>query len=678
MDKISLTDVTFLIPLRPDSLERIENVIAVVSFLHEHFDTRIMVLEASPYENHLFTSLVREKAEYRHVEDRDAVFHRTKYINLLAGKATTPVIAIWDADVIVELSGITDAVNSLRSNGSDMAYPYDGRLLDTSEIIREQYLRQPAIETLRHYFLYMNPMYGNDAKNGAVFVNVEKYRQAGMDDESIYGTGNEDIERYYRFWHKGFQIYRSSGVACHLSHPRDENGKCRTRERFNVAANAVKRTVNALEKEERLLSVTGDTAGFRTYRIVLPERTVAEKPLKISNIEIEDITQSKIGEDLKINADIYCKHYGFKLSLSEIQNYAAHRAAWQHFMQSDAQWCLIVESNVTLQTGVETFLNPVAELPPDWEVFIPYTKETMKQKTEKKSHGMSLQNDNTREYDRPEPYLLRYKFGNSIYFLSRKGARKLLETDTVTDRLDHTFLNMGNLKLYMKSVDWFEVGQIEDYEWTDRNELILQSAIERCGWTDDRLQRARELLKTVGDTGMANNMDLMLDAGTLLACVRHGGIMLWDDDFDIGIEEKHLPLFFQEIEKHENLRYEKSDFWGTTFYRIWDVRGEVTENVKHTFPLIDIWPFVISDGHIIYRNRNIYFDAAGQPFKTVSFEGVAYKIPANPVAVLDSRYSDWRNTVRVYPLSHRLEILNFKYICIPIKTDENGRFTGVV
>jgi hypothetical protein len=302
----------------------------------------------------------------------------------------------------------------------------------------------------------------------------------------------------------------------------------------------------------------------------------------------------------------------------------------------------------------------------------------MQKTMQEKSRGMSLQNNNAREYDRPEPYMLQYKFGNSIYFLSRKGARKLLETATVTDRLDHTILKMKNLNLYLKSVIWFDVEQIEDYEWTDRNRLILDGAIERCGWTDDRLKRARELLKTVGDIGIANHLDLMLDAGTLLAGVRHGGIMLWDDDFDIGIEEKHLPLLFQEIDKHENLRHDKFDFWGTTFYRIWDVSGEVTENVKYTFPLIDIWPFVISDGHIIYRNRNIYFDAAGQPFKTISFEGAVYKIPADPIAVLDSRYSDWRNTVRVYSMSHRLDNLSFKNLCIPIKTDENGRFTGVV
>jgi hypothetical protein len=663
MKKNSLTDVTFLIPLRLDSIGRLENAVAVVSFLYSHFNTCIMTLEASPYDNRLFNTLVHGKAEYRHVEDHDAVFHRTKYINRMAEKAVTPFIAIWDASVIVDVAQITDSVNRLRRNEADMVYPYDGQLLDTSEIIRTLYLYRPTMEILQRYCPYMNPIFGNDAKCGAIFINVDKYRQAGMDDENIYGSENENVERYYRFQRRGWQIYRSRGVGYHLSYPQ--------------SIKSIRQNIEELTGKETIHPVIKDFTDFRVYRIILPLITV-DKTLEINASGVENVIQKASQSDVKVDVESYQMSYGFALSSCEIQNYAAHRIAWRRFVHSDAQWCLIAENNVTLQADVEVFLNPIAKLPSDWDVFIPYTKENMQQKMQEKSKGMSLRNDNEREYDRPEPYLLRYKFGNSIYFLSRRGALKLLETDTITDRLDHTILNMKNLNLYMKSVDWFDVGQIEDYEWTDRNELILEKAKLQCGWTDKRMQRARDLLKTIGDIGTANRLDLMLDAGTLLAYVRHGGIMLWDDDFDIGIEEKHLPLLFREVEKNENLRYDKSNFWGTTFYQIWDVRGEVTEKVKYTFPVIDIWPFVISDGHIIYRNRNIYFDAARQPFKTVSFEGTPYKIPADPIAVLDSRYSDWRTTVRVYPLSHRLANLSFKYLCIPIKTDENGRFIGVV
>ncbi|MDR0836533.1 MAG: glycosyltransferase family 25 protein, partial [Tannerella sp.] len=496
MNKISLADVTFLIPLRLDSVERLENAVAVMSFLHQHFDTRIMVLEASPYDNHILKSLVSGKVDCWHVEDHDAVFHRTKYINMLAEKAATPFIAIWDADVIADVVQILDSVNRLRCNEADMAYPYDGRLPDTSEVIRELYMRQPSIETLHQHRLYMNLMYGNEAKGGAVFINVEKYRQAGMDDENIYNTGNEDAERYYRFQQWGFQIYRSKGELYHLSHPRGEKGKYRSHEQNYHTISAIMKTMNVPAKEEIIPPVAVNISNFRAFRIVLPESASVEKPLEISDVAIGNIIQSTIRNDLKVIVEAYRKSYGFELSPCEIQNYAAHRAAWQQFVQSGAEWCLITESNVSLQAEVETFLYPVAELPTDWDVFIPYTKEKMQKKMQEKSRGMSLQNSNTREYDRPEPYMLQYKFGNSIYFLSRKGARKLLESDTITDRLDHTILIMRNLNLYMKSVEWFGTEQIEDYEWTDRNRLILNGAIERCGWTDDRLQRARELLKT--------------------------------------------------------------------------------------------------------------------------------------------------------------------------------------
>jgi predicted glycosyltransferase involved in capsule biosynthesis len=252
MEKISLKDTTFLMPVRFDSVVRLENAVAVISFLRKYFDTRIIVLEASPYNNHIFSALINKKIEYYHIEDHDIIFHKTRYTNILAQKVTTPLLSVWDADVIADKKQIMDAVERLRNDEADMAYPYDGSCYDTPETIRNLYLVKPNIRILDKYMNYMYLIYGNNATGGAVFIKTDKFYQAGMDNEDFYGWGSEDTERLLRFENLGYKIYRSSGPLYHLSHPRDLNGMFRSE-------NQHKKTLDMLKKiQDNLPVVNGN------------------------------------------------------------------------------------------------------------------------------------------------------------------------------------------------------------------------------------------------------------------------------------------------------------------------------------------------------------------------------------------------------------------------------------
>jgi predicted glycosyltransferase involved in capsule biosynthesis len=239
MKKIALQDVTFLIPVSFDSMIRLENTLSVVSFIHKNFNTNIFVLEASSCDNHIFKRLIKNEVEYFHFETYDIIFHKTKYLNILTQKTNTPFLAIWDADVIADKSQILDAVEQLRKNDADVSYPYDGRMLDTSDTIRTLYFMKKNIDILHKYKDYMNLIYGDKIIGGAVIVDSEKYRQTGMDNEDFYGWGNEDFERHYRFENLGYRIYRSKGPLYHLTHPRDINGRYRSKEHFKITTNMV-------------------------------------------------------------------------------------------------------------------------------------------------------------------------------------------------------------------------------------------------------------------------------------------------------------------------------------------------------------------------------------------------------------------------------------------------------
>ena len=127
--RIDLTDTTFIIPVRIDSMIRLENLLMSVDSIVRYFRTRILILEASSYQNEIIPSLIKDDTvKYTFLVDKDPVFYKTKYLNILAKQVDTPLVCIWDADVILDHLQILDAVKQLRTRTSDVAYPYDGNL----------------------------------------------------------------------------------------------------------------------------------------------------------------------------------------------------------------------------------------------------------------------------------------------------------------------------------------------------------------------------------------------------------------------------------------------------------------------------------------------------------------------------------------------------------------------
>lgn len=227
--KTDINDMTFLIPIRVDSIVRLENLILSVQSLQKNFDTHITILEASNYPNGIIQKILKNKVEYLFVEDKDPVFYRTKYLNSMTLSSRTPYIGIWDADVIIPKEQILDSIEKLRQ-GVDIAYPYDGHFYDTSIVIREVYSQIKSMKFLLNNIAKMSLIYGAKMKGGAMFVNKDAYIKAGMENEKFYGWGPEDWERFERWKILNFKIHSSEGPLFHLTHSRGSNSGFRSME----------------------------------------------------------------------------------------------------------------------------------------------------------------------------------------------------------------------------------------------------------------------------------------------------------------------------------------------------------------------------------------------------------------------------------------------------------------
>ncbi len=221
--KYNLKDFTFLILIRLDSIQRLENLLTITNTLCQYFDTRIMVLEAAPYCNGMLKSLLNKKINYRFIEDKDPIFYKTKYINLLLQEVETPFLSIWDADVVIDKQRVIEATSALQNNTADVALPYNGTCMDVPEILRNLYLKNKNIKCLQRNENKMNFLHGRDLVGGAVFIRKDKFIEAGMDNETHYGWGNDDFDRYERFKTLGYKILKTGNPLYHLYHPRGTN-----------------------------------------------------------------------------------------------------------------------------------------------------------------------------------------------------------------------------------------------------------------------------------------------------------------------------------------------------------------------------------------------------------------------------------------------------------------------
>lgn len=248
-NKINLSDVTFLIPVRLDSIIRLENLLMVTDFLTANFNTNIHILEASGYNNYLLEKLVPNSIPITFIIDHDPIFYRTRYINLMVKNSHTPFLAIWDADVIISTAQIIESVDLLRKKNLNFVIPYKNKALETSFIIRERYLETKDLNLFLENTGKMKELYPPNPVGGAFFVERTAYINSGIENEYFYGWGREDGDRVNRWNILDYKYERVSGPLFHLTHERGKNSRFHTDEQDQIKMSEIYR-IGAMSKEE--------------------------------------------------------------------------------------------------------------------------------------------------------------------------------------------------------------------------------------------------------------------------------------------------------------------------------------------------------------------------------------------------------------------------------------------
>lgn len=221
--KYNLHDVTFLIPVRIDSEERMANFNTVIKLVSRDFDTKIIVLEAGD-EQRINQNDFSDRFSYNYIYDIDPVYYKTRYVNQLLRMADTKYAIVWDVDVIAIPYQVNNAVVRLRNHEAFLAFPYDGRVFSVNNLLSDKFRQTHKYDILVSNTNIMNLMYGYYSKGGAYIVDRNEFLKIGGENENIYGWGPEDQERVVRIEILDLRVhFEQGGGLFHLWHPRKNN-----------------------------------------------------------------------------------------------------------------------------------------------------------------------------------------------------------------------------------------------------------------------------------------------------------------------------------------------------------------------------------------------------------------------------------------------------------------------
>ena len=218
MTKTNLKEkLTILIAAKVDHEDRLRNIRFTLDYLRHHFDANIIISEQDT-SSKLLDMCKAYKCRHIFVET-DEFFNRQRGVNLAAREATTPVIAHYDADILLRPEQIVGATEAIINGQAELVYPYDGRFYDVPEKFFDTI---NETKDLRNINLEECTLFNPHSVGGVVMFDREHYWKCGGANENFKSVGYEDNEINTRFKYLGTNIARCEWPLWHLTHYRGE------------------------------------------------------------------------------------------------------------------------------------------------------------------------------------------------------------------------------------------------------------------------------------------------------------------------------------------------------------------------------------------------------------------------------------------------------------------------
>ena len=250
MKRYNLKDTTFVIPFKLDSGDRVENIKLIVSYIFRNFDTNILIAEEGNKPSGKFLKDIGCK--YNFTKNNHDYCNMAVMRNIGVRLCKTPIINIYDVDMILPEKGYVDAVSLLRKKSVDCVISHNGHCANIHTYERDKLKSrlESGIEFNKSIdgFELKTMILKGDCVAGSLFFNRKSFIFGGMENENLR-CGRDDKERYMRFSKLGYDIRRTDNSLYHLNHPRLSNSLRSSNKKHNK--NEFKRVSKMNSKELR-------------------------------------------------------------------------------------------------------------------------------------------------------------------------------------------------------------------------------------------------------------------------------------------------------------------------------------------------------------------------------------------------------------------------------------------
>ena len=228
MEKIDLTDCTFIIPVKIDSEDREQNFKFVMKYFYDKFKTNIIITESNHNDDFILKKTYSDILEKNNVilieKPDEKYFHRTKYLNEMLKMSKTKITVNYDIDVFLPINNYWEAKTKI-NNGCDLIYPFDvGNFqLEVPQEYRNEIIDTNIVKIDTKKLLLNRAEYGH-----VQFFNTQSYIKGYGENENFISFGPEDQERFFRFNKLGYKVeHLKNRFVFHLNHSRgnDSIGK---------------------------------------------------------------------------------------------------------------------------------------------------------------------------------------------------------------------------------------------------------------------------------------------------------------------------------------------------------------------------------------------------------------------------------------------------------------------
>ena len=225
--------LTFLMPCRIESEDRLRNVISSVGYLTKHFPhCEIIIKEVdkkSVFEEHVVPNLTSIFGEYpkniTHIfeQSEESFFHKTRILNDLLLAAKTDVVFNYDVDVVYPISSYTSAYHMITEDDYDAVYTFGCGIYQWAV----QY-DQPTFENFVKSGFDSSVLNAKSNLQPSVMgwgqmIKKQVQIDAGLWNENFISWGAEDCEFHYRIPALGYKVGRINDFVYHLDHSRTFN-----------------------------------------------------------------------------------------------------------------------------------------------------------------------------------------------------------------------------------------------------------------------------------------------------------------------------------------------------------------------------------------------------------------------------------------------------------------------